>query len=72
MPPYSIITITRSKSMRCLQCNVLLTNQEACHKDEFGNYLDTCFGCLYTDFAGEDDSLYDDLPEGFQIDPFEN
>ena len=53
--------------MRCLQCNAILTDEEAVHKDKHGKYTDTCFACLYGDNPGEDDSLWDDLGDDDDI-----
>ena len=60
MPP-PITKIRRRMSMRCLQCNKLLTDEESVHKDKHGANTDTCFACMYGDSPGEDDSLEDDF-----------
>lgn len=43
--------------MRCLECNTILTDEEAVHKNRKGEYTDMCFMCLYGDHPGEDDSI---------------
>lgn len=51
--------------MRCRECNVILNDEEATHKDKYGEYTDTCFQCLYNEFVpdGYEDEGADEVPE---------
>jgi len=49
--------------MRCLQCNVVLNDEESCHKLGNGQYADTCFSCLYDDYSCDESEWFGDNPE---------
>lgn len=48
-------------SGRCRACDAILTDDEMCSKDNFGNYSDLCYRCAKT---GDYEDLSDEwLPE---------